>query len=116
MSSPHFEFRVGFCLHSCGVSGPGLFSEPSLPLDTYQSVRSRGRVVHGCAETTKCQNCRGKSPGTIPAISLIQMHLYMEAIDMRIFISMFSRQQTYLQFSCARIFFESSVSIAVCTW
>lgn len=116
MSSPHFEFCVGFCLHSCGVSGPGLFSEPSLPLDTYQSVRSRGRVVHGCAETTKCQNCRGKSPGTIPAISLIQMHLYMEAIDMRIFISMFSRQQTYLQFSCARIFFESSVSIAVCTW
>lgn len=92
-SPPYFEFCVGFCLLSCVGGTWPLLSEPSLPRDTYQRVRGHGCVVHGYTGTTKCQNRRGKSTRTIPAITaLIQMHLYMKAIDMRIFISLYIRQ------------------------
>lgn len=50
--------------------------------------------------------CRGKNTGIIPAITaLIQMHLYMKDIDMRIFISMYTRQpDIFTIYLCTYIF------------
>lgn len=95
MSSPHYlDFCVDLCLLYFDIRGT--WSLPwveSLPLDTYQRVRSHGSVGHGCTETMKCWNSTAKSPGILPAITaVIQMHLYMRCIDMRIFISMYMRQ------------------------
>lgn len=57
----------------------------------------------------------GQKHGDSSAIAaLIQIHLYMKYIHMRIFVSMYIRQpDIFTVYLCTCIFFKSSVSIAV---
>lgn len=109
-----FRFLCGLLSAYCRIRDAwSLPSVQSLPLGTYQSQKScctwRPETLRRCNNTAACM-------WTVPAVStLSQMCLYRKAIEMRILISMYIRQQAYLQFIYAHIFLKSSVSMAAYT-